>query len=64
MKELNAGGKKEMILLKTMGPEVAMSSFRISGIEVAGLGNATLIKGPVCSFLSNVLPQINIVIHK
>lgn len=37
MRELNAPGRKMDILLKTMGQEKTVSSYKLSGLEVASL---------------------------
>jgi hypothetical protein len=46
MTELNARGKKVKVLLKTMGQEKPVTSYKIPGMEVAGLKGNTFIQLP------------------
>lgn len=46
MEVLNAPGRKTDILLKTMGQEKPVSSYKISGIEVAALKGDTYLALP------------------
>ena len=56
--QLCAAGKKTQILLKTMCQEKAVTTFKISGLEVAALDSDTFLKLP------DVFTKQSLVIHK
>lgn len=58
MMELNTTGKKVKVLLKTMGQEKPVPSFRISGMEVAALKGSEFLKLP------DVFSQMSIPVTK